>query len=111
VLAQPHRTRHSGGAPTAPRVAAPRQLQALEMREAYHRRLEWLEEQWQLLLAMLELRAPDRVEQIGSLTEQGDGGRPRAVAAARSAWRFLDMEARRDWLRICSEMFTVESTG
>jgi hypothetical protein len=70
-------------------------------------RTRQLNQQWAALLARLETRAPGRAARVHALLAGGNGGsEPSVVRSAGHAWRALDREARTEWLRVCTRVFS-----
>ena len=70
-------------------------------------RTRQLNQQWAALLARLETRAPERAARVRVLLAGGNGSsEPSVVRSAGHAWRALDREARTEWLRVCTRVFS-----
>jgi hypothetical protein len=70
-------------------------------------RTRQLNRQWAALLARLETRAPARAARVRALLAGGnERSEPSVVRSAGHAWRALDREARTEWLRVCTRLFS-----
>ncbi len=70
-------------------------------------RTRQLNRQWAALLARLETRAPERAARVRALLAGGnERSQPSVVRSAGHAWRALDREARTEWLRVCTRLFS-----
>jgi hypothetical protein len=71
-------------------------------------RTRQLNQQWAALLARLDTRTPERAARVHALLAGGnDRSEPSVVRSAGHAWRALDREARTEWLRVCTQVFSL----
>jgi hypothetical protein len=74
----------------------------------------WLDDQWRTIVEAFSQRTPEQAKRMRAYLRSGDSGAEDAsMQAARRAWRYLDGQARQEWLTACSQLFafTAEHAG
>ncbi len=79
-------------------------VSAAESRAALRAQRAWLDEQWAAVLGGLKARDPALAAALPGVSPSGEGEADAWTREARRAWRYLDAQARNEWMDACSNV-------
>jgi hypothetical protein len=102
----------NAGADGRPRRVGPgaSRATAVEVRAAVREAHAWLDAQWLDILAHMRSRHPQGKPALPDSVSAVSGRTGFSLLQACHAWRFLDAQARREWMNACVEMTRLMAT-